>query len=80
MLNEAEWPCYDESKCIDASIEIAIQVNGKVRARINVNADVTADDAIMLAKKEAAIIREISGKTVIKELYIPKRLVNIVVK
>ena len=80
MLNEAKWPAYDEAKCVDALVEIAVQINGKVRARINVAADIEADAAIALAKQEAAVIREIDGKTIVKELYIPKRLVNIVVK
>ncbi len=80
MLNEAKWPEYDENKCVDALVEIAVQINGKVRARINVDADIESDAAIALAKEQAAVIREIDGKTVIKELYIPKRLVNIVVK
>ena len=80
MLNEAKWPEFDEAKCIDSSVEIAVQVNGKVRARINVAADIEANDAIALAKKEAAVAKEIDGKTLVKELYIPKRLVNIVVK
>ena len=80
MLNEAKWPEYDEAKCVDSLVEIAVQINGKVRARINVAADIDADSAIALAKEEAAVIREIDGKTIVKELYIPKRLVNIVVK
>ncbi|MDD6478428.1 MAG: leucine--tRNA ligase, partial [Oscillospiraceae bacterium] len=80
MLNEAKWPEFDEAKCVDLAVEIAVQVNGKVRARINVAADITDADAIALAKAEAAVEKEIEGKTVIKEIYIKKRLVNIVVK
>ena len=80
MLNETEWPKYDEAKCVDATVEIVVQVNGKIRARLNVPADISAPDAIALAKAEAAIANEISGKTVVKELYVPKKLVNIVVK
>ncbi len=80
MLNKAEWPQFDESKCVDATVEIVVQVNGKIRARLNVAADISAPDAIALAKADSAIINEISGKTVIKELYVPKKLVNIVVK
>ncbi|MCQ2478558.1 MAG: class I tRNA ligase family protein, partial [Clostridia bacterium] len=80
MLNEAKWPEFDESKCADSSVEIAVQVNGKIRARINVPADISNDDAIALAKSQGNVAAEIKNKTVIKELYIPKRLVNIVVK
>ena len=78
MLNEAEWPTFDESKCAQSTVEIAIQVNGKIKARISVDAEISAPDAIAAAKE--AVEKEISGKTVIKELYVPKKLVNIVVK
>ena len=80
MLNETKWPAYDESKCVDSTIEIVAQINGKIKARINIPADITATDAIELAKKEAAVATELVGKTVVKELYVPKKLVNIVVK
>ncbi len=80
MLNQAKWPNFDESKCLDSTVEIAVQVNGKIRARINVAADIEAAEAISLAKSENAVAAEIDGKNIVKELYIPKRLVNIVVK
>ena len=80
MLNETVWPEFDEAKCIDSTVEIVVQINGKIRARLNVSADITAPDAINLAKNEKAIIDEISGKSIVKELYVPKKLVNIVVK
>ena len=80
MLNEAEWPEFDESKCADSTVQIAVQVNGKIKARIDVPTDITAPDAIALAKKDAAVLSAVEGKTVIKELYVPKKLVNIVVK
>lgn len=80
MLNATQWPEYDESKCIESTVEIVVQVNGKIRARLNVAADISNADAIALAKGQEAIINEISGKTVVKELYVPKKLVNIVVK
>ena len=80
MLNETKWPTYDEAKCIDATVEIVVQINGKIRARLNVDANISAPDAIALAKSEEAIVAEISGKNIVKELYVPKKLVNIVVK
>lgn len=80
MLNQTKWPEYDEAKCVDATVEIVVQINGKIRARLNVAADISAPDAIALAKEQEAIKAEISAKTVIKELYVPKKLVNIVVK
>ena len=80
MLNEAEWPKYDEAKCADSTVEIAVQVNGKIKARINVEADIAAPDAIAAAKAENAVAAAIDGKNIVKELYVPKKLVNIVVK
>ena len=80
MLNETQWPQFDESKCVDSEVEIAVQVNGKIRARISVAADISNVDAIAKAKQEENVAKEIEGKTVIKELYVPKKLVNIVVK
>ena len=80
MLNEVEWPKYDEAKCADSTVEIAVQVNGKIKARISVAADISAPDAIAAAKADGAVTAAIEGKSIIKELYVPKKLVNIVVK
>ncbi|WP_419010710.1 leucine--tRNA ligase [Hominenteromicrobium sp.] len=80
MVTEQIWPKYDESKCKDDVIEIVVQVNGKVRARLCVAADIQKDDAIALAKAEDRIAAEINGKNVVKEIYVPGKLVNIVVK
>ena len=80
MLNEAEWPKYDEAKCAGSTVEIAVQVNGKIKARISVAADISAPDAIAAAKADGAVAAAIDGKNIIKELYVPKKLVNIVVK
>ena len=80
MLNQTKWPEYDEAKCVDATVEIVVQINGKIRARLNIAADISAEDAIALAKEQEAVAAEIAGKNIIKELYVPKKLVNIVVK
>ena len=80
MLNEAKWPEYDPAKCVDASVEIVAQVNGKIKARLNIPADIDSDAAIALALADPAVAKEVEGKTVIKQLYVPKKLVNIVVK
>ncbi len=80
MLNQTSWPEYDESKCVDSKIEIAVQINGKVRARIEIAPDISSADALSLAKAQPAVAEAINGKTVIKELYVPGRIVNIVVK
>ncbi len=80
MVCQQEWPAYDEAKCKEDSVEIAVQVNGKVRARILVSADISGDAAIAAAKADEKIAAEISGKNIVKELYVPGKLVNIVAK
>ena len=80
MLAVSEWPSFDESKCADDTVEIAVQVNGKLRGRISVPADISEKDAIALAKGEEKVAAEIEGRNIIKELYVKGRLVNIVAK
>ena len=80
LLAVTEWPAYDEAKCVDSEIEIAVQVNGKVRAKIMIPAECTQEEALAAAKADEKIAAEMEGKTVIKELYVKGRLVNIVVK
>ncbi len=80
MLNATAWPKYDEAKCEDSTVEIVVQVNGKIKCKLNIAADISAPDAIALAKDQEAVVASLDGKTVVKELYVPKKLVNIVVK
>ncbi len=74
------WPAYEENKCVESTIEIVVQVNGKVRSRLRVAPDIAVADAIALAKADGKIAEEIDGKQLVKELYVPGRLVNLVVK
>ena len=80
MLANGKWVDWDESKCVDETVEIVVQINGKIRAKMNVSA--TADDASVIAQAKAdeKVAAEIAGKTIVKELYVKGRLVNIVVK
>lgn len=80
MLADGHWVDFDEAKCIDDEIEIVAQINGKVRAKLMIPAEIEAAEAIELAKKDPAIAAAIEGKNVVKELYVKGRLVNIVVK
>ena len=80
MVAEQAWPEYDEAKCKDDTIEIVVQVCGKVRTHLNVPADISKEDALAAAKAEEKIAAEISGKTLVKEIYVPGKLVNLVVK
>ncbi len=80
MAADGVWPTYDEAKCIDATVEIVVQINGKIRAKINVPVDISNEDAIALAKEDDKIKEELAGKNIIKEIYVKGKLVNIVAK
>ena len=80
LCSTAKWPDYDESKCVDDEIEIAVQVNGRVRDRFTVPADIEAADAIARAKELDKVREFTDGMPFIKELYVPGKLVNLVVK
>ncbi|MEG0180162.1 MAG: class I tRNA ligase family protein, partial [Oscillospiraceae bacterium] len=79
-VNAAKWPVYDEAKCVDANIEIVVQINGRLRARITVPAEIGKDDCIATAKANETIAKDIDGKTIVKEIYVEGKLINIVVK
>ena len=76
----AAWPAYDEAKCVDSEIEIAVQISGKLRATIVIPADADRDAAIAAAKANDKIVAALEGKNIIKEIYVPGKIVNIVAK
>lgn len=78
MVHEASWPEYDEEKTKESTVEIALQIMGKVRSRITVPVDISKEEAIALAKADEKIAAAIDGKTIKKEIYVPGKLVNIV--
>ncbi|MDR3909234.1 MAG: leucine--tRNA ligase, partial [Ruminococcus sp.] len=80
ILAEAEWPEYDESKCVDESVEIVVQVNGKIKAKLNIPVDADKDAVLDLAKNDENVKKAIDGMKMIKEIVVPKKLVNLVVK
>ena len=80
ILAEAEWPEYDESKCVDESVEIVVQVNGKIKAKLNIPVDADKDTVLELAKNDENVKKAIDGMKIIKEIVVPKKLVNLVVK
>lgn len=80
ILAEAEWPEYDESKCVDESVEIVVQVNGKIKAKLNIPVDADKDAVLDLAKNDENVKKAIDGMKIIKEVVVPKKLVNLVVK
>ncbi len=78
-LNEASWPKYDEVKLIETTIEIPVQINGKVRGKIVVAANVSQDDVITMAKSDLIIKDMLEGKQIKKIIYVPGKILNIVV-
>ncbi len=80
LLAETQWPEYDESKCKDETIEIAVQVNGKIKARLNVPADAEQEAVLVLCHEDENVKKAIGDMNVIKEFYVKGKLVNIVVK
>ena len=79
IANQAIWPKYDESRLIEDTIEIPVQVNGRVRTTIQVPLEISKDDIFALAKENETIKAFIEGKTIRKEIYVPKKIVNLVV-
>lgn len=80
VLSEQEWVTYDEALCVDDMIEIVVQINGKVKAKLEIPADAEKDDVLAQAAADAKIKEATAGKTIIKQIYVPKKLVNFVVK
>ncbi len=80
VLNEQEWVTYDEALCKDDTIEIVCQINGKVKSKLTIPTDAAKDDVIALAKADEAIVKATEGKNIVKEIYVPNKLVNLVVK
>ena len=80
MLNEAKWPEFDEEKCKDSEIEIVVQLCGKIKAKLMIAADASKEDVLAAAKLEEKVAAELTGKQIIKEIYVPGKLVNIVAK
>ncbi len=74
---EQQWPSYDEAKTVESAVEIAVQINGKVKATVRINKDAAKEDVIALAKE--AVADKLTG-TVVKEIYVPGRIVNLVQK
>lgn len=78
MVNEAKWPTYDEEKTKENSVEIVIQVMGKVRAKLTIPVDMPKDEVLAAAKADAKIAELLDGKEIKKEIYVPGKLVNFV--
>ena len=77
-IGAASWPAYDEAKLVTDTITLAVQIKGKTRGTIEVAADITEEDAIAAAKADPKIAKHLEGKTIRREIYVPKRLINLV--
>ena len=75
-LYQQSWPEFDEAKTVTNTVEIAVQINGKVKATLNISKDDPKDEVI--AKGKELIADKLEGKTIVKEIYVPGRIVNIV--
>ena len=80
VLSEQEWVTYDEALCVDDTIEIVVQINCKVKAKLEIPADAEKDAVLEQAAAEPKIAEATAGKNIIKQIYVPKKLVNFVVK
>lgn len=80
MLNQSSWPKWDEDKISYEEVEIAIQVNGKVRGKVVISVDDTKNEVKEKVMNNETVSKFIEGKTIIKEIYVPGRIYNIVVK
>ncbi len=80
LLAVAQWPEFDEAKTVDATIEVPVQICGKLRATISIAKDSTAEQAIEAAKADEKVQEFLAGKNIIKEIYVPGKIINIVAK
>ncbi len=80
QLAHAQWPKYDPAKCVEETVEIAVQINGKIRTRLQVPTTAGAPEVLALAKADEKIAPALEGMQLVKELYVPGKLVNLVVK
>ena len=80
VLSEQEWVTYDEALCVDDMIEIVVQINGKVKTKMNITADAEKEAVLEQAAADTKIMEATAGKTIIKQIYVPKKLVNFVAK
>lgn len=79
-LNQTSWPIYDEAKLVDDVVEIPVQFSGKVRGTLSVPVDISQEEVMKLVNEDPALKRYLEGKKIIKEIYVPGKILNIVAK
>ena len=80
LISVAKWPEYDENKTVDDTVQLPVQINGKVRSTVLVPKDADKDAVLTIAKADEKIVAAIEGKTIVKEIVVPGKIVNIVIK
>ncbi len=80
FLNEQKWAKYDEKLCVEDVVEIVVQVNGKLKSKLKISVEASQEDVLALAKADEKVSENLSGKAIVKEIYVKGKLVNIVVK
>ena len=79
-LCDARWPEYDESKTVEDVIEVPVQFNGKVRYKVVLNRNASQEEAFNVVHEHEDFAKQTEGKTVVKEIYVPGKILNIVIK
>ena len=74
------WPTFDPSALVEQSIQMVVMIQGKLRARLDVAVDISKEEALKLAKEHPSIVSRLEGKQIVKEIYVPKKLINLVVR
>ena len=80
LLSLSAWPSYDEAKTVDSTVEVAVQISGKLRDVVTLPMNCDKDEALATAKALPKIAEQIAGKTIVKEIVVPNKIINIVVK
>ena len=80
VLDQQEWVKYDEALCVDQTIEVVVQVNGKLKTKLSVPVGEDKDTILDMAKKDSKVATAIEGKNIVKQIYVPNKLVNFVAK
>ena len=80
ILDQQSWVKYDEKLCVDETVEIVAQVNGKLKTKLIIPVDMPKDDVLKTALDNPKVAEAVAGKTVVKQIYVPNKLVNFVAK
>jgi leucyl-tRNA synthetase len=80
VLNQQQWVTYDEALCVDNTVEIVVQVNGKIKSKLTIPVGAEKDTVLEMAKADEKVSSSIEGKNLLKQIYVPNKLVNFVAK